>query len=179
MPTQRQSFVAAIALVAGLLVACGSDKPASSGSRSTSPAAAPTSAASAGSPTTAGPPATQPAPAGKVDCNGLGTTLAGININWQVVLGLPNSATTEWVNIPLGTMPQFGDELASAKQALGNDANAAASLDYMSKANDIAQRGIGGDASAQTDLASYLGTDITANVSKQVAIATAFANVGC
>jgi hypothetical protein len=163
-------LVASIVLSAGLLVACGSDKPASGG-RSTDAVGPSTSSAAASS--------TQPAPSGKVDCDGLRLTLADLNVNWQVVIGLTNSPTSEWTNLPIGTLPKFGDQIASAKLALGSDAEAASSLDYMSGANDIVQRGIGGDTKAQADLASYLGSDVTASVGKQLPISMAFTKVGC
>lgn len=171
MRVHRHFLVASVILAVGLLAACGSDKPAASGGQSTNAPASPATVASVA--------ATQPAPSSKVDCEALRLTLADINVNWQVVIGLANAPTTEWTNLPIGTMPKFADQLTSAKLALGSDADAASALDYMSGADDIAQRGIGGDAKAQADLASYLGSDVTADVGKQLPIALAFTKVGC
>jgi hypothetical protein len=49
----------------------------------------------------------------------------------------------------------------------------------MSGANDIVARGLGGDANAQDDLKTYLGTDVTANVGKQLPLSIAYQNAGC
>ena len=49
----------------------------------------------------------------------------------------------------------------------------------MSGANDIVQRGIGGDANAKADLATYLGTDIAASVQQQIPISMAYEKSGC
>jgi hypothetical protein len=76
-------------------------------------------------------------------------------------------------------MTKFGDQLATVKTALGSDANAAAALSFMSGANDIVARGLGGDAAAQTDLAKYMGTDVTASIGKQLPISLAYQNAGC
>jgi hypothetical protein len=105
--------------------------------------------------------------------------LANLSINWQVVIGLTNSPSAEWAQIPIGSVDQFGDELAVVTAGLGNDADAAAALSYMSGANDIVVRGLGGDETAQGELTNYLGTDITANVGKQLPISIAYQNAGC
>ena len=104
----------------------------------------------------------------------LKTNLADIAINWQVVIGMTNSPTSEWSQIPLGSVAKFGDQLAALTAALGSDADAASALSYMSGANDIVQRGLGGDSTAQADLAAYMGTDVGANVGKQLPISIAY-----
>ena len=116
---------------------------------------------------------------GDVDCAALQTNLADVTVNWQVVIGLTNSPSSEWGQIPLGSITKFGDQLAAVNSALGSDADAAAALAYMSGANDIVARGLGGDANAQADLTSYMGTDIAANVGKQLPLSIAYQNVGC
>ena len=169
--------LAAVAIICGVLGACGSDKPAATVGGS---GLAPTTLGSGGDASPSGADATQPAQAGgNADCDALKTPLADILVNWQLVIGLSNSPTSEWANIPLGSLPKFGDQLAAAKAGLGSDADAAAALEYMSGANDIVARGLGGDAAAQADLASYMGTDVTANVSKQLPISIAFQKAGC
>ena len=154
-----------------MLGACGSDKPAATGDSST---IAPASANSSGGDTTQPPQV-----GGNVDCAALKTNLADILVNWQLVIGLSNSPASEWPQIPLGSLPNFGDQLAAVKAGLSTDANATASLSYMSGANDIVARGLGGDSAAQADLAAYMGTDIAANVGKQLPISIAFQNAGC
>lgn len=100
-------------------------------------------------------------------------------VNWQVVLGLANVDVADWASTPVGSLSKFGDQLKVMSAALGSDADAAASLKFMTGANDIVQRGVGGDANAKADLAKYLGTDLTANVKQQLPISLAFAKSGC
>jgi hypothetical protein len=170
--------LAALAITCSVLGACGSDKPAATvGGSSVAP---PTLGYAGGDGASSGADATQPAQAGgNADCAALKANLADILVNWQLVIGLSNSPTSEWTNIPLGSLPKFGDQLAAVKAGLGSDANAAAALTYMSGANDIVVRGVGGDAAAQADLAAYMGTDIAANVGKQLPISIAYQNAGC
>lgn len=100
-------------------------------------------------------------------------------VNWQVVIGLSNSDVASWATTPIGTLAQFGDQLKLLTAALGSDADAAASLKFMTGANDIVVRGVGGDASAKADLATYLGTDISANIQKQLPLSIAYNKAGC
>lgn len=168
----HHSFTALL-IACCVLGACSDDKPAAT------PIAPSATQPASGS---AGAAATQPpaAPAGgDVDCTALRTNLADVTVNWQVVIGLSNSPSSEWAQIPLGSITKFGDQLAAVNTALGSDADAAAALAYMSGANDIVARGLGGDANAQADLTSYLGTDIAANVGKQLPLSIAYQTVGC
>ena len=170
--------LAALAILSCGLVACGSDKPAASGGNAT--VAQPSSGTAGLAATQAGSDATQPAAAGgKVDCAGLQDALASMIVNWQVVIGLSNSPTSEWAQVPLGTIAKFGDQLAAITAALGSDADAAAALSFMSGANDIVQRGLGGDTAAQRDLTTYMGADIAASVGKQLPISLAYSKAGC
>ena len=170
--------LAALAIVCSTLGACGSDKPAATATDSS--VAPPTLGYSGGDGASSGADATQPAQAGgNADCTALKTNLADMLVNWQLVIGLSNSPTSEWSTIPLGSLPKFGDQLAAIKAALGSDADATAALSYMSGANDIVVRGFGGDSTAQADLAAYMGTDIAANVGKQLPISIAYQNAGC
>jgi hypothetical protein len=168
--------VLAVLAVCCALGACGSDdNPAASGSDATVPSApADSSAADAGA------DATQPpSGGGDVDCTALKDSLANMTVNWQLVIGLTNSPSTEWAQIPLGSLPKFGDQLAVITTGLGSDGDAADALSFMSGANDIVQRGLGGDSAAQADLVTYMGTDVAANVGKQIPIVTAYSNAGC
>ena len=170
--------LAALAITCCVLGACGSDKPAASVSSSgIAPASTDSSGADA---TSSGGDATQPPQGGgNVDCAAVKTNLADILVNWQLVIGLSHSPTTEWATIPLGSLPKFGDQLTAVSAGLGGDASAADALSYMSGANDIVVRGLGGDTAAQADLAAYMGTDIGANIGKQLPISIAFQNAGC
>ena len=169
--------IAVLILICCALSACGSDKPAAT---ATTPSVAQPSSDTSGSASSSGSDATPPPAApGNVDCNALKTSIADMTVNWQLVIGMTNSPTSEWSQIPLGSVPKFGDQLAVLTAALGSDADAASALSYMSGANDIVQRGLGGDSTAQADLAAYMGTDVGANVTKQVPISIAYDSVGC
>lgn len=172
----RHPLTAAV-LVCFALGACGSDKPSATASGSTLTQAS--SATPAGT-VASGGDTTQPAAAGgNVDCAALKTNLADMTINWQVVIGLSKTPTSEWPQTPIGSITKFGDQLTAITAALSDDSEAADALSYMAGANDIVARGLGGDSTAQADLATYLGTDITANVSKQLPISLAYSNAGC
>lgn len=175
MRLTRRSL-AAIVIVTCALGACGDDKPAATDSGSTIARATDQSVDSE----SIGGDATQPPSAGgALDCEALKLTLATIGINWQLVIGLTNSPSTEWAQIPIGSITEFGDQLAVASVALGGDGEAAAALSFMSGANDIVVRGLGGDSTAQADLTTYMGSDVMANVSKQLPISMAYQSLGC
>jgi len=170
--------LAALAILSCALVACGDDKPAASDTTTaSSSAAAPsdTSTAASGSDSTSA----GAVGGGDLDCTGLKTTLANLTVNWQVVIGLVNAPTTDWDDVPLGNITDFGNELATTTAALGSNSQAAGALSYMSAANDIVTRGLGGDTTAQADLAEYLGPDASVNVNKQIPISLAFQQAGC
>jgi hypothetical protein len=172
---QLRHRLAAVVIACCVVAACGSDgEPAAvAGGDSTVAQPLPDSSS-------AGAEATQPASAGgDVDCAALKDNLSNMAINWQVVIGLRNSPSTEWAQIPLGSIAKFGDQLAVITAALGSDADAAAALAFMSGANDIVERGLGGDAAAQADLAAYMGADVAANVGKQLPIVLAYDKLGC
>jgi hypothetical protein len=164
--------LASFLIIGSSLGACGSDdKPNAIGSLSTIPQAPSDSSDS---------DATQPVvPGGDTDCTALTTALADLSVSWQVVIGLVNSPSSEWATIPIGHVKDFGNQLSVVSSALASDTDAAEALTFMSGANDIVVRGMGGDAAAQADLATYMGTDVMANVSKQIPIATAYQNSGC
>jgi hypothetical protein len=174
MRLPRHPFTAVV-LICCALGACGSDKPTS---QLGGPAV--TALPSGADATSSGGETTQPSQGGgTADCAAMKAALPDILVNWQLVIGLSNSPTTDWPTIPLGSLPKFGDQLAVVKAGLSSNADAVASLDYMSGANDIVTRGMGGDAAAQADLAAYMGTDISANVGKQLPISLAYSNAGC
>ena len=183
MRLPRRCLAALLAVC--VLGACSSDdKPAktatTSGASTDSAKGSPSASTGASSSATSDAANTAaPAGGGDTDCAALKDSLAKILVNWQVVIGLTNSPSSEWATIPLGTIAQFGDQLAVVSAALGSDADAAAALQYMSGANDIVVRGLGGDAAAQADLKTYLGTDIAANVGKQLPLSLAYESVGC
>ncbi len=168
-----------------VVVGCSSD---TSGG---SPAGASASMASGAAPTKPVAPApenssgvakadSQPSVAGgDIDCAALKDDMANMAINWQVVIGVSRTPTSEWSQIPIGSLGKFGSQLDAVASALSSDADAASALAFMSGANDIVQRGLAGDTAAQADLATYMGGDVSASVSKQIPIALAFDQTGC
>jgi hypothetical protein len=175
MRQTRHSLAALIVLTCLALGACGSG-----GGSDTPAAAAGSESTAAGAPVdTTGAAAAQPATGGSIDCAAVKAALAKIIINWQVTIGLPNTPSAQWATLPQGTITEFGDQLATVTSALSSDADAAEALQFMSGANDIVQRGVGGDAAAQADLAAYMGTDTGANFAKQSKIAVAYQHAGC
>lgn len=168
-----------LALVAGVLGGCSSG---ASPSTTTSVVRTASSTAAASGDST-GSAASSAGKSGsgsaQTDCAALTDALAKILVNWQVVLGLVHSPTSDWASNPIGTVADFGAQLATAKAALGGNAAAAAAIDFMSGANDVVVRGVGGDTAAQTDLQTYLGTDIAANVGKQSDISLAYSSSKC
>jgi|SRR4051794_17665306 hypothetical protein len=174
--------VAALAMSCCVLVACGDDKPAASGA-STAGTSSAAAAATGGTSATSSASDSSSAGAigsGDLDCAALKTTLAGLSANWQVVVGtLPHAPTSDWDDVPLGNISEFGNQIDTANAALGKNSQAAGALTYMSAANDIVVRGVGGDETAQADLTDYLGPDANASVNKQIPIALAFQNAGC
>jgi hypothetical protein len=166
MRLPRQPF-AALVLLCCVLGACGSDKPAATATGSS--IAQPSSGSGATQPPTGD---------GNVDCAVVKANLSSLVVNWQVVIGLSNSPTSGWATTPIGSITKFGDQVAAIAGELGGDPDAASALAFMSKANDIVVRGIGGDTTAQADLATYMG-DGGANIVKQLAISTAYRNAGC
>jgi hypothetical protein len=165
----------AVAVLCGALVACGSStKKDTTGTKAATTIAVGSGGASGGAVTT------QPATSGgKANCTGVQDAVAGMIINWQVVRGLANVDVSQWGSTPVGTLPKFGDQLKVMTAALGSDADAAAALKFMTGANDIVVRGVGGDANAKADLAKYLGTDLTANIKQQLPISLAYEKAGC
>jgi hypothetical protein len=157
-------------MLCGALAACGS----SSASKPASGTATTIAAGSGGQSTTQ-----PPTGGGTADCASVKDAMASMLVNWQVVIGLANVDVSQWASTPVGTLSKFGDQLKALTAALGSDGDAAAALKYMTGANDIVTRGVGGDASAKADLAAYMGTDITKNVEQQLPIGVAYQKAGC
>ena len=170
----------ACCLVAG---ACSSDKGAGipiGASASTAPGAASSkSVVPENSSEVADADSQPPVAGGDGDCAALNENIGKMAINWQVVIGLSRTPTSEWSQIPIGSLGEFGGQLDALAVALSSDADASSALAFMTGADDIVQRGIGGDTAAQADLAAYMGEDITASISKQIPIALALDSIGC
>ena len=174
MPTRCRP-VAVLLLATFLFAACGSDD---------TPAATATTVAGADSATTAAATGDSTATGStgvgtNVDCAALNKSLADLTVNWQVVIGLVTIPTSGWSSVPLGNLDQFGADIAAVQAVLGSNSQAAGALQYMSDANDIVQRGLGGDDAGQADLTTAIGTDAGVNVNKQIPIALAASQAGC
>jgi hypothetical protein len=108
--------------------------------------------------------------------------MSHVVVNWQLVIGLSKEANAaKWAARAksVGTVDQFATQLATLKTNMGSSADASTAIDFMSGANDIVQRGIGGDSAAPADLTKYFGTDLTALVKKQAPISDAYNALGC
>jgi len=173
MRSYRVSF-AALSMLCCALVACGDDAPAA-GSATTAASASAATDAPTGDTATTG----SGSGSGELNCDELKSALAGLTTNWQTIISLVNLKTSDWADVPLGNITEFGNQLETVSAALGKNSQAAGALSYMSGANDIVTRGLGGDATAQADLAEYLGPDASVTVNKQIPIALAFQQAGC
>ena len=157
----RLGFACALGAI-GLLGACASE----GSSQTTSP---PVST-----------PATSPAPTeAAIDCDGLKSTLGKVVVNVQILAQLPGMDGVSAWPVDIGTMSEFGGQLdtLSALEPFGDGVTD--SLDFYRGANEIAQRGYAGDVSASADLAEYLGPQLGAVLSRQVALSMALDAAGC
>lgn len=103
-------------------------------------------------------------------------------VNWQLVAQLAEkSDLSEWPTTDsiVGTLPEFAAQLDTLEAQVGTNAAAAKEIDFMRGANDIVQRGIGGDAAAPAELATYLGDDLAGTLSRKTVILQASADLGC
>ena len=118
--------------------------------------------------------------AGKIGCPALKETIVAMFVNWQLVIGLARTPDVKlWANLPIGTLPEFASQLDTLYRQLGSYDRALESIDFMKGANDIVQKGLGGDSAAPGELATYVGTDVVKAISKQNSIAEAGSKVGC
>jgi len=162
--------VAAVVVAIGLLSACSSDsKNSSAGTK------APIASDSPAVPSTGGDGVVRGTP----DCAAVKDAYAKLIVNTQILVQLPNTADVAAWPTDIGTMSEFGAQLEQLAAAVGSNADAAAAVAFYQGANDIAERGYGGDNTAVADLAAYLGTDLTAVISKQVPIGVALSTLGC
>ena len=166
----RQGAIAVVVFV-GFLSACndsGSSKTTSSGSSAVSDSPAPVPTDGGATP-----------PAGSIDCAAVKDALGGFIVNTQIIIQLPNqSDVTTWPT-GIGTMPDFGAQLDTLAALEPFDPGVADTLSFFTGANEIAQRGYGGDTAAPGELATYIGTDVSALLSKQIPIGMAMDAAGC
>jgi hypothetical protein len=165
-----------VVLFVGLLGACsdsgsGSSKAGSSGSSgssavSDSPAPVPTDGGAT-------------PPAGSIDCAAVKDALGGFIVNTQIVIQLPNQSDVANWPTAIGTMSDFGAQLDTLAALEPFDPGVADTLSFFKGANEIAQRGYAGDSAAPGELGTYIGTDVTAVLSKQIPIGMAMDAAGC
>jgi len=174
-------FPLALVLAAG----CSSSA-AKSGSSSSSAAGGATTVAKSAAVSTAAPGTTTAAGAtvtiAKGDCEKLKPLIATMSVDWQVLVQLVNATkVSEWNDRAktIGSLPKFAETLDGLQAAFGSDKSAADSISYMRGANDIVQKGLGGDEGAIASLKTYLGTNLVDSLTKQAAIGKAFNDVGC
>jgi hypothetical protein len=167
----RQGAVAVVSFV-GLLSACSD-----SGNSKTSPPGASVVSDSPAPVPTEGSGATPPA--GSIDCVAVKDALGGFVVNTQIVVQLPNESDVANWPTGIGTMPEFGAQLDTLAVLAPYDPGVADTLAFFKGADEIAQRGYGGDTAAPGELATYIGTDVSAVLSKQIPIGIAMDAAGC
>jgi hypothetical protein len=117
--------------------------------------------------------------AGAVDCAAVEDAFSYALVNIQIVAQLGNqSDVTQWMT-GVGTMPEFADQLNALKVLIPYDGGVADSIAFFEGANEIAQRGFAGDTAAPAELATYIGPDLTAVLSKQIPFGMASEAAGC
>lgn len=167
----------ALALAAG----CSSSA-TKAGSSATSVASGGATTATASSGTSGSTAAGSTGTVAKSECEGLRKTIATMSVNWQVLVQLVNATkVSEWNERAkvIGSLPNFAENLDALQAAFGGSTGAADSVTYMRGANDIVQKGLGGDESAIASLKSYLGTNLVESLTKQAPIGQAFSDTGC
>lgn len=163
----RRGFVAAV-LLATVVSACSDD--GDSKSTSTAPVASDSPA----------PVATGDGSSGAaVDCGVVAELVASAGVNIQLVVQLATIPDVANWSLSIGTMPQFGDQLSAMAVLIPFDGGVAEQLTFFEGANEIAQRGLAGDAAAPAELAAYLGDDISATLARQIPFGTAMDAAGC
>jgi hypothetical protein len=149
--------VAAVAVAALSLTACGGgddDQGSGDGGGDTEATTAAAVATDAPGDTAA---ASDDPPTGDFDCDALQPAIETVGLGWQIY---PQLATQESVDnwaTPLLDVDAFGAGLEAlrALEPLGPDV--AGALDQMTQANDIARRGVSGDAAAQAEIDALFG----------------------
>ncbi|MEQ1703109.1 MAG: hypothetical protein ABMA25_23635 [Ilumatobacteraceae bacterium] len=165
----RRGVLAAV-LLATVLSACSSDsesKPSGTAAPVASDSPAPIATGDGGSSGAA------------LDCAVLEPLVSSVIVNIQILAQLPGQTDVAQWPVGIGTMPEFGAQLDALVVLVPFDGGVAEQLDFFRGANEIAQRGYAGDAAAPTDLAAYLGSDITAVLTRQIPIGSALAAAGC
>jgi hypothetical protein len=164
----RRGFIAAV-LLATVVTACSDDgdsKSAATGApvASDSPAPVATGDGSSGA---------------AVDCGVLAPLVASAGVNIQLIVQLATIPDVANWTLSIGSMPQFGDQLAAMAVLIPFDDGVAEQLAFFQGANEIVQRGLAGDATAPADLAAVLGDDISATLSRQIPFGMAMEAAGC
>jgi hypothetical protein len=165
--------LAVVAVLAAALAACSSDAkvstPGATSGGTTTPGAT--------SPGTTSPGTTTPK--GSLDCAAVKDALASASVNIQVLVQLPRTTDVSAWPTDIGTMSKFGGQLDTLEALSPYGADVAKTVAFFKGANDIAQRGYQGDTSAPAALEKYLGTSLTAVLSKQVAFGMALDGAHC
>ena len=160
------------------VVGCGSDDSADDSSAVT---------IAAGTNDSGGDTATSDDPSGSdgatpADCAALTDAAGRMSVNWQLVTQLGDkSDLTSWpaADSIVGTLSEFSDQLDTIEAQVGGNAAAAEQIAFMRTANEIVQRGIGGDAAAPAELSDLLGDDLVSTLTRKTPILQASGDAGC
>ncbi len=169
--------VVCVVCVVGAASGCGSDS--SSGGASSSDTAAAAAESSPTESTAASGESDGASSAADVDCEVIRATRGKVAINIQVLAQLPGLGEVSAWPTDVGTMSEFGAQLDQLAVLEPFGDKVADTLDFYRGANDIAQRGYSGDASASAELAEYLGPNLSAVLSPQASLGMAFDGAGC
>ena len=116
------------------------------------------------------------------ECTTLTDATGRMILNWQLVAQLGDKPDlTEWPTADsiVGRISELGDQLDTIDAQLGDDTAAAEQIAFMRNANEIVQRGIGGDAAAPAELSDLLGGDMASTLARKTPILQASGDAGC
>jgi hypothetical protein len=170
--------LASIVIVAGL-VGCGGGDDGDDGGADASAA---TAEAAATAPGTEAPPAPDDSgarPSGDLDCAALQPAIETVGLGWQVYPQLATQDSVDNWSMPLLDVDLFAQSLETlrALEPLGPDV--ATALDQMTAANDIARRGVGGDAAALDDAKALFGENPLDALTWVIPVSQAYEASGC
>lgn len=167
----RRGVLAALLLVT-VLSACGGDDDGGTSAGSVAPVA---SDSPAPVPTLEGGGAEGAA----FDCGVIEPLVASAGVNIQLITQLGSISEVSSWSVSIGSLPDFDTQLAAMSVLEPFDPGVAEQLVFFRGADEIVQRGLGGDAEAPAQLAAYLGEDIAATLARQIPFGAALAAAGC
>lgn len=165
----RRGVLAAV-LLATVLSACGGDDDGGTSTGSVAPVA---------SDSPAPVPTLEGGGGAEFDCAVVKPLVASAGVNIQLITQLGSIPEVSSWSVSIGSLPDFDTQLAAMSVLAPFDPGVAEQLVFFRGADEIVQRGLGGDAEAPAQLAAYLGDDIAATLARQIPFGAALAAAGC